>query len=94
MKLSAVTWFLSNRRITSGVSLNAESGSITADGGSRITRRASSDALLDESNADQINQPRRSLSVCRGHLTRLYKEMGLLFSNCGSQIEVLDRKCS
>ena len=58
MRLAAATWFLSNRRITSGVSLNAESSSIIADGGSGITRRASSDALLDEGNADQINQPR------------------------------------
>ena len=72
----------------------AESSSIMADGGSGITRRTSSYALLEmEGNADQINQLRRSLSAYRGHLTRLYKEMELLFSNCGSQMEVLDRKC-
>ena len=47
-----------------------------------------------EGNADQINQLRRSLSAYRDHLTRLYKEMKLLFSNCGSQMEVLDRKCT
>ena len=66
-----------------------------ADGGSGITRRTSSYALLEmEGNADQINQLRRSLSAYRGHLTRLYKEMESLFSNCGSQMEVLDRKCT
>ena len=73
----------------------AQSSSIMADGGSGITRRTSSYALLEmEANADQINQLRRSLSAYRGHLTRLYKEMEFLFSNCESQMEVLDRKCT
>ena len=64
------------------------------DGRSGFTRPTSSYALLDEDNADQINQPRRSLSAYRGHLTRSYKEMGLLFSNCGSLMEVIDEKCT
>ena len=50
-----------------------------AEGGSGFTRRTSSYALLDEDNADHINQLRRSLSANRGHLTRSYKELGLFF---------------
>ena len=65
-----------------------------AEGGSGFTRRTSSYALLDEDNADHINQLRRSLSANRGHLTRSYKELGLLFLNSGSLMEVLDKKCT
>ena len=62
-----------------------------AEGGSGFTRRTSSCALLDEG---QINQLRRSLSAYRGHLTRSYKELEWLFSNSGSLVEVLDKKCT
>ena len=49
---------------------------------------------MDENNADHINQLRRLLSAYRGHLTRPYKELGLLFSSSGSLAEVLDKKCT
>ena len=62
-----------------------------AEGGSGFTRRTSSCALLDEG---QINQLRRSLSAYRGHLKRSYKELEWLFSNSGSLVEVLDKKCT
>ena len=62
-----------------------------AEGGSGFTRRTSSCALLDEG---QINQLRRSLSAYRGHLTSSYKELEWLFSNSGSLVEVLDKKCT
>ena len=64
------------------------------DGGSGFTRRTSSYALLDEDNEDKINQLRRLISAHKGHLTRSYKEMGFLFSNCESLMEVLDKKCT
>ena len=92
-ELAAATVVLIDRRILTEFPFLAESSSIMADGGSGSTRRTSSYALVDEDKAEQINQLKRSLSAYRGHLTRLYKEMELLFSNFGSQMEAFDRKC-
>ena len=41
-----------------------------------------------------LNLDDRYKLTCRGHLTKSYKEMGWLFSNCGSLMEVLDKKCT
>ena len=93
MNLQRLHWFLSMEGFLTEFPFLAESSSIMADDGSGSTRRMSSYALVDEDKAEQINQLKRSLSAYRGHLTRLYQEMELLFSNFGGQLEAFDRKC-